>query len=641
MKFKNLRLAAKLGLGFGLCVALTIFLGISSASRASALNQSVKALENDSLVAFQAFAEMSESTMGARAFLYKSMLASSPADKSSAAKSLNSELEQLKTSFEDYEKSIVIEEDRRLFETVRSNWQAFESLKDELGKSSASEMMKKTDASYDKFQASFAKLLDWNKQRAKELAKNAENTYHSGVKQNYTTLAICVLLAIAACFVVTRSVTLPLSLVTDRMFKLQTICMMALRGAIEAMAQGDLVHQMKTGTTEVPYESQDEIGKVAASFNELLSNMKATIGTFEEARENLRGLIGDVSKTAQNVAQSSEILSTTAARSNATSEEIGQSIQQVAHASEESAQTSTQIARGSEQLAIGATEASNAMEKLETAVQSVRQGSQEQQNATQRANEIAAEGGQAVQQTISSMDRIARQVSLSEQAIRELGDKQAQIGAIVQAIDEIAEQTNLLALNAAIEAARAGEHGRGFAVVAEEVRKLAERSSASTKEIADLIGMVREGVEKAIESMTASAEEVAEGSKSSDAAKAALAEILKGIADVQTLAQQNDKLVQSMAQDARVVSDAITNVASVSEETAAGAQEMSASSEEMAAAAQQASAAVQEQSNGIAEVSRMSGDLMAASEQLQSMVSAFKINLETRSEAKPDLKVAA
>ncbi|MBX3119726.1 MAG: methyl-accepting chemotaxis protein [Fimbriimonadaceae bacterium] len=357
----------------------------------------------------------------------------------------------------------------------------------------------------------------------------------------------------------------------------------------------------------------------AKSENDSLGNAFATMIL------NLRELIKHVGTATQAVALSSDSLNSAASETSSGSEEIAQTIQQVAKASSESAQTSGQIARGSEQLASGATSASDAMEKLEEAILQVQEGSHDQQLAASRANEIAMEGGQAVQQTISSMDRISKQVALSEQAVRELGQRQAQIGAIVQTIDEIAEQTNLLALNAAIEAARAGEHGRGFAVVAEEVRKLAERSSASTKEIADLISMIREGVENAIDSMTTSAQQVTEGTQASDAAKAALTEILDGIASVQTLAEKNGALVEGIGLNTRTVVEAIANVASVSEETAAGAEQMSAAAEETAAATEEASAAIQQQVAAIADVSRMSEDLRNTAQKLQDIVAKFKV----------------
>lgn len=92
-----------------------------------------------------------------------------------------------------------------------------------------------------------------------------------------------------------------------------------------------------------------------------------------------------------------------------------------------------------------------------------------------------------VQQTVETMQQIARQMQVTSESIEALGKQSLQINAIVQAIGGIAEQTNLLALNAAIEAARAGEQGRGFAVVADEVRNLAARTSKATEEIVKVV----------------------------------------------------------------------------------------------------------------------------------------------------------
>jgi methyl-accepting chemotaxis protein len=96
---------------------------------------------------------------------------------------------------------------------------------------------------------------------------------------------------------------------------------------------------------------------------------------------------------------------------------------------------------------------------------------------------------------------MAETVKLTSQSMETLSKRTDEIGSIVGVIKEIADQTNLLALNAAIEAARAGEQGRGFAVVADEVRKLAERTTLSTKEVADVISAIQRETRSAVDDM--------------------------------------------------------------------------------------------------------------------------------------------
>jgi methyl-accepting chemotaxis protein len=118
-----------------------------------------------------------------------------------------------------------------------------------------------------------------------------------------------------------------------------------------------------------------------------------------------------------------------------------------------------------------------------------------------KVGELAAEGAQTMRQTVDEMSKITDAVNHSSQVIEGLGEESRRISSIAAVIRDIAEQTNLLALNAAIEAARAGEQGRGFAVVADEVRKLAERTSGSTREIAGMIENIQQGTANAIASM--------------------------------------------------------------------------------------------------------------------------------------------
>jgi methyl-accepting chemotaxis protein len=160
-----------------------------------------------------------------------------------------------------------------------------------------------------------------------------------------------------------------------------------------------------------------------------------------------------------------------------------------------------QMAAGINQQSMQINEISASIEEMTKTILETTKNTIIAAEASGKAGKVAKEGGNIVANTIQGINRIAEIVSDGADIVEKLGNNSKQIGEIIQVINDIADQTNLLALNAAIEAARAGEQGRGFVVVADEVRKLAERTSKATKEIANMIKLIQNETEKAVQEM--------------------------------------------------------------------------------------------------------------------------------------------
>ncbi|MBI3479875.1 MAG: methyl-accepting chemotaxis protein [Nitrosomonadales bacterium] len=303
--------------------------------------------------------------------------------------------------------------------------------------------------------------------------------------------------------------------------------------AASAIASGDL-------TRPLPAADKDELGDIIATLSVMRNNLHELIANVREGIYSLNRSSGEVSTSAQTSLKVSEMQSEAASGMAA------------------------------------------AMEQLSVSIDQVSEHAGDAHRVSNTSSEQAVEGGRIIQGAANEMEHIATAVNNVAGKMRGLEAYSKEISGIVNVIREIADQTNLLALNAAIEAARAGEQGRGFAVVADEVRKLAERTATSTKEISGMIDKIQEGTRQAVAEMEIGVKRVSEGVGLARQAGNSVSSISDAAQQAARAVDDITHAIKEQSLAAREIAQRIEKIAQGTEENSLASSKTAASAKEMA-----------------------------------------------------------
>ena len=254
-------------------------------------------------------------------------------------------------------------------------------------------------------------------------------------------------------------------------------------------------------------------------------------------------------------------------------------------------------------------ETSASIDQMVTSIQRVADTAKVLLDIANRSREEVVTGIQTMVKATDGLNRTNQAIQSSAEIINILGHRADDIGKIIEVIDDLAEQTNLLALNAAIEAARAGEHGLGFAVVADEVRKLAEKSTQSTKEIADLIQSIQREARQAVENMERSTRIVEEGLTLGNDLGSALHKISNVVTEVYKFSQEIGAATNEQSVGSSQIAKATSRLTEIT-------QEINSAVEEQASGAQAGVRAMDKMRELVQQSASSSTELSAAAEQM-------------------------
>ncbi|MGA3292484.1 MAG: methyl-accepting chemotaxis protein [Candidatus Acidiferrales bacterium] len=402
----------------------------------------------------------------------------------------------------------------------------------------------------------------------------------------------------------------------------------------------------------------DEVGVLAENFNKMIVHLKemafvsAAIAegelsvaiqprsqqdtmakAFARMTHGLRDLVRQVRDSASQVASGAGQMAAASDESAKVSVQAASAIDEVTSTMHEMSINVQNVVKNTQVQASSVSETSASIDQMVTSIQRVADTAKLLVDISHRSREEAQTGMVTMDKATEGLNRTSKAIQASAEIIDVLGRRADDIGKIIEVIDDLAEQTNLLALNAAIEAARAGEHGLGFAVVAEEVRKLAEKSTQSTKEISELIQGIQKEAREAVENMEKSTTMVQEGLYLNKDLSLALDKIADVVSEVYKFSQEIGAATMEQSNGSAQIAKATTRLTEIT-------QEINSSVEEQASGAQAVVRAMERMRELVQQSTSSSTELAATAEQMSKLSRELLDSMDRFSldEAHPDTR---
>ena len=449
-------------------------------------------------------------------------------EKMEAQEKLIEELKKgIDENFAAYEKMLVDEQDKILLDNDRKVFYPYASVLEEIlelsrrndQKVAARELaVSKWKDAGDKVSAALLEHTEYNLNQAKSASKQATENGARGLQLSWLVSLIAAVVVGGLGYFLIRGIG------------------RSLKGMQDTVA---LMESQLDFTLRLPVQYNDEIGKTASAFNSLIVRLQ----------ENFRTIALGTQSVAASVASM--------------------------------ASASRGIAEASEQQSYSASSMASSIEQMTVSIAHVGDRAAEANSLSLNSGELAVSGGKVIGQTVQDISEISVAVSEASEIIRKVETQSDRISTVVQVIQEVADQTNLLALNAAIEAARAGEQGRGFAVVADEVRKLAERTASSTREISSTISEMRSNARAGVESIKTAVECVSAGVSRAEGANKAIVQIGESSAKTVEMVEEISNAIREQRSASSSIASMVEKVAQMAEESSAGASKGASAASEL------------------------------------------------------------